>query len=374
MMNVSLTLGMACFRDYAGVWSTVTALCYYHRTVMPQCEILVVDNCPDSPEGESVKRFIENWGNRGCAAVRYIPFPRPIGTAAPRQQVFDQGQGEWRFCMDSHIFWEPNSVARLLEFLKTRPAGDRNLYSGYMLYDDLRLPATNFTPDWGGAMEGKWHTHEHSIEGSSLYSEEPWEIEAMGLGLFGCHKDAFPGFNPRFRGFGGEEWYIHRKVRRNGGKCITLPWLKWPHRFGHPSGCAYPNVNESKLRNFIIGHRELGVPLERCRRHFVEGYDEQLLKVDPDFPRISQQTFDAIVRDVDEYQDDRWETIPMAPSMGYNTVPGNAVITLMQATVLPTHMVGSVHRVSAGINGVDHLGNVFVNGRLVEFGKGESDG
>ncbi len=331
---------MAVFSDYAGVWSTVTALCYYHREAMPQCEILVVDNCPDSEDGRAVKRFIEGWGTRGCAALRYIPFPRPIGTAAPRQAVFDQAAGEWVFCMDSHIFLEPGSLARLLEYLATRPAGDHNLYSGYMLYDDLRLPATNFTPDWGGAMEGKWHTW-----GNKIDADEPWEIEAMGLGLFGCHKDAFPGFNPRFRGFGGEEWYIHRKVRRNGGKCIALPWLKWPHRFGHPGGSPYPNVTEHKLRNFIIGHRELGVSLDRCRRHFVDGYDEQLRKVDPDFSRISQQTFDSIVRDVDEYQDERWEPAPVVPNQP--SYPIGTTVIAQSITMMPAPESGMIQRVFA---------------------------
>lgn len=39
----------------------------------------------------------------------------------------------------------------------------------------------------------------------------------QGLGIFACRRDVWPGFNPRLRGFGGEEGYIHEKFRRAGG-------------------------------------------------------------------------------------------------------------------------------------------------------------
>ena len=45
----------------------------------------------------------------------------------------------------------------------------------------------------------------------------PFEIPMQGMGLFACRRAAWPGFNQAFRGFGGEEWYIHEKFRRADG-------------------------------------------------------------------------------------------------------------------------------------------------------------
>ena len=91
-----------------------------------------------------------------------------------------------------------------------------------------------------------------------------------GLGIFSCKKDAGPGFNSAFRGFGGEEGYIHEKFRQRGDKCLCLPFLRWVHRFGRPDGVKYPLTRENKVRNYIIGHIELGLNLEPLFSHFSE--------------------------------------------------------------------------------------------------------
>ena len=90
----------------------------------------------------------------------------------------------------------------------------------------------------------------------------------QGLGVFSCRKDAWPGFNPLFRGFGGEEGYLHEKVRQRGGRTLCLPWLRWGHRFGRPSGVPYPVLLHDKVRNYVIGHTELGLDLQPIWDHF----------------------------------------------------------------------------------------------------------
>ena len=50
-----LTIGMATFDDFDGVYFTVTSLMIHHQEVMSECEILVVDNNPDSEQGNSCK-------------------------------------------------------------------------------------------------------------------------------------------------------------------------------------------------------------------------------------------------------------------------------------------------------------------------------
>jgi hypothetical protein len=97
---------------------------------------------------------------------------------------------------------------------------------------------------------------------------EPFEIPMQGLGVFSCNREAWLGFNPQFRGFGCEEGYIHEKFRRAGARCLCLPWFRWSHRFGRPSGVSYPLNVEDRLRNYAIGHAELGLDLRPLAEHF----------------------------------------------------------------------------------------------------------
>lgn len=92
----------------------------------------------------------------------------------------------------------------------------------------------------------------------------------MGLGLFACHRDAFPGFNERMIGFGGEEGYLQEKVRRNGGRKLCLPWLRWWHRFNEfvPGSAPYVATVEDKAWNYCVGWSELGWNLSPAREHF----------------------------------------------------------------------------------------------------------
>lgn len=114
---------------------------------------------------------------------------------------------------------------------------------------------------------------------------EPFEIPGMGLGLFTCRREAWLGFNPHFTAFGGEELYIHEKYRQAGAKCLCLPWLKWGHRFGRPGGIPYQVTRYHKVRNYILGHQELGLPLTRPHEHFVKS------------GLMHQQQWDHIVKD-----------------------------------------------------------------------------
>ncbi len=78
------------------------------------------------------------------------------------------------------------------------------------------------------------------------------------------------GFNEKFTGFRGEEGYIHEKYKQNGRKIWCLPFLRWIHRFNRPRGVPYPLVIEERVRNYIIGHKELGLPYDDLIEHFKE--------------------------------------------------------------------------------------------------------
>jgi hypothetical protein len=87
--------------------------------------------------------------------------------------------------------------------------------------------------------------------------------------MFCCRKDAWLGFNPAFRGFGGEEGYIHEKFRQAGRRAVCAPWLRWVHRFGRPFGVSYPLQVEDRIKNYLVGHDELHLDLRPIFDHFV---------------------------------------------------------------------------------------------------------
>jgi len=140
---------------------------------------------------------------------------------------------------------------------------------GPLYGDDLEhLVGTHFDPEWGAGMWGRWGFDDRLDDPDVDY----FEIEMQGLGLFACRKDAWPGFNSRFRGFGGEEGYIHEKVRRAGGSAICLSALGWLHRFDRPTGIPYAPRLDDRVRNYLIGWNELGWDTQPVIDHFNDEY------------------------------------------------------------------------------------------------------
>jgi hypothetical protein len=121
-----------------------------------------------------------------------------------------------------------------------------------MIYDNLTEYATHFKPTWGGDMYGQWGTDKEKCE-----KGEPFDIPMMGLGTFSCETKNWLGFNEAFKGFGGEEGYIHEKFRINGGRSLCLPSFKWIHRFERPNGVKYPLALEDRVWNYFVGWLEL---------------------------------------------------------------------------------------------------------------------
>lgn len=122
-------------------------------------------------------------------------------------------------------------------------------------------------------MLGKWKFDERSLK------DEPFEIHAQGMGLFSCRKDSWLGFPEENSGFGGEEVVIHDKYRKFGKKTVCLPWLKWLHRFGRPSGVPYPNQYENRVKNYYRGFIENGQSTNEIIDHFKTiGLSEETLK------------------------------------------------------------------------------------------------
>ena len=276
---MKLTIGMAHHMDFSGAYFTIQHI--IHTTSrLKDIEFVVVDNSPNTQHGKDLKSFVEGPCRVGTAEAIYVPVTQVYGTSQTRNLVFSMATSQAVMCVDCHITLEPHAADRLLDFYESFNTTN-DLYQGPMLNDYGQIYATHFEDVWRDQMWGIWGTDKRAFATADVEALPiidriamtkylpPFEIPAMGLGLFSCRKEAWLGFNPNFRGFGGEEWYIHHKYRQAGHKCWCLPWLRWGHRFGRPEGVGYTLSMDHKVRNYILGHQELGMSLDRVYEHFV---------------------------------------------------------------------------------------------------------
>ena len=252
-----LTIGMATYDDFDGVYFTIMSIILYHRAALPDIEIVVIDNNPDSSHGQAVAKFCRQTGQ-----VRYIPAAEYKGTTI-KERVFVEARGEFVLCMDCHVFLHDDAIDRLLEYCIDHP-DSIDLLHGPLCYDNLQHISTHMEARWNKGFFGVWGNDPRVRNADG----EPFDIPLQGMGLFVCRKAAWPGFNRKFRGFGGEEGYIHEKFRQNGGQTLCLPFLCWSHRFQRPGGVQYANRWEDRIRNYLIGWDELGMPNTELLYHF----------------------------------------------------------------------------------------------------------
>jgi hypothetical protein len=267
-----LTVGMCMVDDFDGVFFTVQALNLYHRELRGQLEILVIDNRPrlndhgSSPEaaaqtGETPSQRVRNL-LAGIPNGRYIPYTDRQGTAA-RDQVFEQARGEVVICVDSHVLIAPGALLRTLVWLDAHPEF-RGLFQGPLEYDNGSI-STHQVRTWGAGMLGQW-SHDVRYTGDD---GEVLDIDLQGLGLFGCRRADWLGFNPHFREFGAEEGYLHDKYRRADRSVVCLPWLRWLHRFQATGQHAhYASSMRQRIKNYVHGRIELDQDLDDIHAHF----------------------------------------------------------------------------------------------------------
>jgi hypothetical protein len=243
-----LTIGMCTYDDYDGVFFTIQAIRMYHPKIMNDVEFIIIDNNPTSESGKAVKDFT----NHITLPCQYIPFDEYSSTSI-KNKVFEYANTPYVLCIDCHILIQPGALKYLIDYYDSN-LDDGNLLQGPLVYDDLKNVSTHFNRIWGSYMEGQWATDPRYIDKDS----EPFEITGHGMGLFSCRKDSWLGYNTNFRGFGGEEIYIHDKYLKNNKKTLCLPFLGWMHRFTRIGGPPYKNDLLDRYRNYLIGHIELG--------------------------------------------------------------------------------------------------------------------
>lgn len=323
MSKKLLTIGMAHYADYDGVYFTIQSLRLNNPHLMSQVEFVIVDNSPTLPDAGPIKDLIAHTNAAGTPA-KYVSYASPGGTSPSRNEIFKQASGKYVLAMDCHVLLWPGALEGLLNYYEQNPDCN-DLIQGPMFYDNLQAFTTHFNPVWRSEMWGVWSTawqckcgkfkfsfgedrdgalpctldmkmtpvqncpncekliprlawggHERAYEALGFQrvihdSDGPFPIPGQGLGLFSCRKDAWLGFHPLARGFGAEELCIHEAYRQAGHQAICLPQLKWLHRFGRPNGVKYPIPRWHKVRNYVLWYRQLGLDLTPIREHFVAG-------------------------------------------------------------------------------------------------------
>lgn len=256
-----LTIGMATHDDFDGLYFSIQNIRMFHKEVLNDIEFVIVDNNPYSVHGESIRKFIK-WIDE---PVQYLPFDNYKATTI-KNKVFELADTPYVMCIDSHVFLDPKSIKKLINFYDSGK-DQGNLLQGPLIYDDMKNISTHFDLDiWSNHMWGQWGTDPRGISSKN----DCFEIPAQGMGVFSCRKDSWLGFNKMFRGFGGEEGYIHEKYRKNGKKTLCLPFLRWLHRFERPIHPTYPNILEDRFRNYYIGFKELGLDTQVILDNFKE--------------------------------------------------------------------------------------------------------
>ncbi len=281
----TLTVGMATYQDFDGCYFTISGLRANHGT---NFDLVVVDNHPlGCPRTRAVCE-----ANGG----RYFHKPNLYGTSAPRDEVFRLAETPWAMCVDSHVLFETGAIAAAIAYAEANPES-KDIVSGPMVYDNGGL-TTHWEPTTKPGLWGVWGYDAREKTAVDIWHpipdnhyREPFEIPAHGLGCWMMRVKAWPGFNPLFTGFGGEEGYIHEVVRRLGGKALCLPDLRWRHRFrdGKYERAPYENLSDDHVWNALVGHREVGIDaVEAIRTDFGQA--------------IPQERFDGYVRTVEVCQ------------------------------------------------------------------------
>ena len=333
-----LTIGMATYDDYDGVYFSIQAMRMYHPEIMDDVEFLVVDNHPDGPGGKLLKDL-----EVGISNYRYVPMSSASGTAVAKNQIFEEAAGTYVLGMDCHVFLVPGAIKKLMEYFQQYP-DTTDLLQSPLLHDDLASISTHFDPEWRSGMFGTWG---HDARGKDPQSP-PFEILMQGFGVFATRRDSWAQFNTEFRGFGGEEGYIHEKYRQRGDRTICLPFLRWMHRFGRPLGIPYPNTWEDRYRNYIIGHAEFGLDMSGLRSHMTEIIGE----------KQSQDFYDKTIDEAERIVS-RLKTVKKPKSAPASKENGPRVLAFTCSRDRPVMLRHAVLQMQAQSYPVDH--SVYIN-------------
>lgn len=286
----SLTIGFATRNEYPGAWMTLNALLTYHRELLSECnaEILIVDNSDKQAHADNLERHLKIQLNGEIRDLVNVTYIRESGTESSclwKQRGIERARGEIVIWCDGHVLFPVESLRSVVEYFQANPDSNDLVMGPCYSRSDVCIGARQLLyeteTDHGGnpfKIPSDAHVYNGVVcRGNQLgvwcrdpRADDPngpaFEIMAQGTGAFAFRKKAWPGWNPNFIGFGGNETYIFEKFRARGDRVLCLPGFRWIHQFGKPDGNPY-NLSAgsegnppsyAKIRNYLLGFKELG--------------------------------------------------------------------------------------------------------------------
>ena len=269
MTSPSLTISMATFDDFDGVFFSVQSI-RMHQDLPEETEFLILDNNPESEHGKQLKHFAKD-----------VPGMRVVDvtdrkSSFVKYDAFKLAKGDIILGLDCHVLLQTGFIKAMMEYWSWN-AKSKNMLTGPLIYDSLKATSEQINPVWRGHDFGTWGDNKEGMK-----SGEPFEIPAQGMGCFSFVRANAPEINQGFRGFGGEEWYMAEKVRRNGGVVVCHPKMGWNHRFNWPIR-TFPLTIEDKLHNYYTGWLEIYGNINHpmmveMTKHWVSQVGEDIVK------------------------------------------------------------------------------------------------
>lgn len=160
MKTPRITIGMATYNDFEGVWATLQSIFLHNDWDSPEdVQIVIVDTSPIGSEHRKLVLDLVNKGGHFLKGSRttnfkYLDMSNNPGTTLPRDKVFDVADAPYVCVMDCHVMLRSNTLLKLLHwFEETKFDG---LVHGPILYDNLHTISTHFDDQFRGGMWGTW--------------------------------------------------------------------------------------------------------------------------------------------------------------------------------------------------------------------------
>ena len=81
-----LTIGSAVYDDFEGVYFSYQSLRLNNKDILKDLDLVIIDNNPESEEGQATKHFCTQAG------IRYTPYTKKTSTAI-RNEIFKNAEG-----------------------------------------------------------------------------------------------------------------------------------------------------------------------------------------------------------------------------------------------------------------------------------------
>jgi len=263
-----LTIAIATLDEHESFYFTTKMLPLYHPAA--DCDFLCLDQSPDTPDGKANANLVTKKLRKRFRSATYEFLREPRGVGPARNAIFAAAKTDWVLVLDSHVALWPGALERLKAFIGENP-DCRDLLTGPLVSDDGKtLIGTHQELRWRAEAFGTWAVDERGNGADSA----PFEIPTMGLGLFACRRDAYPGFHPDQRGFGCCEAAFCQQFRERGDRVLCCPWLRWEHyfrpavvggRFGKP---PYELHRVDKITNAMLEFSRCGMDPAGILDHF----------------------------------------------------------------------------------------------------------